>query len=707
MSMGRNIAKMVITLGYKGKGLRIMRLYIITKSCDVPEAAVREVLEERGHDVAICPEKADGQRKESDYGQKAEGTFTLRIEKMSSGQQSGFGIVKSGKDICLSYRERIDLFHGLGKLLGSTFSAEEYSGNASLCEESFHIESESRGSHGVLYDCSRNGVLRPERIKRYIRLQALMGLKCIYLYTEDTYEIKDYPYFGALRGRYKKEEIQECDEYARLYGVELIPCIQTLAHLRTALRWPKMMSYRDDKDILMVGEEETYRLIEAMLESVKEMYHSCKIHLGMDEAWYLGYGKYRLKYGPAGQGELIKRHLDRVMELCKKHGFEPMIWSDMFFVTAGCGDYYGVPTEYEWEENEKPDADIALVYWDYYGHDPKRYERMAALHGKLTDNVVFACGGWIWNGIAPNYAKAMDSMKCGFEGIRGSKVKDTFLTLWLDNGAETPMDAGLPMMAYYSRQVYGENEGKTKEQQKRETEQWFAALTGLAWKDMLLFDRFDHIPGTTKENREFANPSKMLFYQDILVGVFDGEFEEGELNGYYEELAERLEGVCSKPGKDEKAEVDGSGARDIIRADSGAELFSYYALLAKILSVKSDMGIRVQKAYLGGDREMLQSIAEQELPQLRELVGELRIQREKIWYREYKPNGYEVLDIRFAGVETRLRTAARRLRQYLDGEIGRIEELEEKRLPYTTEQGVRSSCNLWEHIVSGANIEGV
>ncbi len=190
LSMGRNIAKMVITLGYKGKGLRIMRLYIITKSCDVPEAAVREVLEERGHDVVICPEKADGQRKESDCGQKAEGTFTLRIEKMSSGQQSGFGIVKSGKDICLSYRERIDLFHGLGKLLGSTFSAEEYSGNASLREEPFRIESESRGSHGVLYDCSRNGVLRPERIKRYIRLQALMGLKCIYLYTEDTYDDK-------------------------------------------------------------------------------------------------------------------------------------------------------------------------------------------------------------------------------------------------------------------------------------------------------------------------------------------------------------------------------------------------------------------------------------------------------------------------------------------------------------------------------------
>ena len=673
-----------------------MRLYIITKSCDVPEAAVREVLEERGHDVVICPEKADGQSKESGCVQNVERTFTLRIEKMSSGQQSGFEIRKSGDDIRFYHKERIDLFHGLGKLLavlgengpadsGSSdmdLSDGDFSGGISSFEETFHIKSESHGSHGVLYDCSRNGVLRSERIKRYIRFQALMGLKCIYLYTEDTYEIKDYPYFGALRGRYKREEIQECDEYARLYGVELIPCIQTLAHLRTALRWPKMMSYRDDKDILMVGEEETYKLIEAMLESVKEMYHSRKIHLGMDEAWYLGYGKYRLKYGLAGQGELIKRHLDRVMELCKKHGFEPMICSDMFFVTAGHGDYYGVPAEYEWAENEKPDSDIALVYWDYYGHDPKRYERMAALHGKLTDKVVFACGGWIWNGIAPNYAKAMDSMRCGFEGIRCSRVKDTFLTLWLDNGAETPMDAGLPMMAYYSRQVYGENEGKSTEQQEKETEQWFAALTGMSWKEMLLFDRFDHIPGTTKENREFANPSKMLFYQDVLVGVFDGEFKEGELNGYYAELAERLERICG-------------------------ELFSYYALLARILSVKCDMGIRVRKAYLSGDKETLRSIAEQELPQLRELVGELRIQREKIWYREYKPNGYEVLDIHFSGVEARLRTAARRIKEYLDGEIKSIEELEEERLPYTAEEGVRSSCNLWENIVSAANIEGV
>ena len=75
-----------------------------------------------------------------------------------------------------------------------------------------------------------------------------------------------------------------------MFGIEMIPCVQTLAHLRTVLRWPAMMEYRDDEDILIVEEEKTYRLIDAMLKSLSEMYTSRRIHLGMDEAFYMGYG---------------------------------------------------------------------------------------------------------------------------------------------------------------------------------------------------------------------------------------------------------------------------------------------------------------------------------------------------------------------------------------------------------------------------------
>lgn len=57
------------------------------------------------------------------------------------------------------------------------------------------------------------------------------------LYTEDTYEVNDEPYFGYVRGRYTKEEMKELDAFAGSLGISLIPCIQTLAHLKATFRW--------------------------------------------------------------------------------------------------------------------------------------------------------------------------------------------------------------------------------------------------------------------------------------------------------------------------------------------------------------------------------------------------------------------------------------------------------------------------------------
>ena len=47
-----------------------------------------------------------------------------------------------------------------------------------------------------------------------------------------------------------------------MFGVELVPCIQTLAHLHNALKWPGMDKIRDSADILQPEKEETYQFIE-------------------------------------------------------------------------------------------------------------------------------------------------------------------------------------------------------------------------------------------------------------------------------------------------------------------------------------------------------------------------------------------------------------------------------------------------------------
>ena len=67
---------------------------------------------------------------------------------------------------------------------------------------------------GVMLDCSRNAVMNLPTLKKWIDLTADMGYNTLLLYTEDTYEVDNQPYFGHLRGRYSQKELKEIDDYA-------------------------------------------------------------------------------------------------------------------------------------------------------------------------------------------------------------------------------------------------------------------------------------------------------------------------------------------------------------------------------------------------------------------------------------------------------------------------------------------------------------
>ena len=107
----------------------------------------------------------------------------------------------------------------------------------------------------AMLDLSRNSVYTVSTMKRFLSQLALMGFNTVYLYMEDTYELSGYPYFGYRRGRYSVAEQKELDDFADALGIELVPCIQTLAHLRTAIRWQYMAPMRDTVDNLMVGHD--------------------------------------------------------------------------------------------------------------------------------------------------------------------------------------------------------------------------------------------------------------------------------------------------------------------------------------------------------------------------------------------------------------------------------------------------------------------
>lgn len=541
--------------------------------------------------------------------------------------------------------------------------------------------------NGIMMDCSRNSVFTVKKVKEYMLTLARLGLNSLLLYTEETYEIPDEPYFGAYRGRYSKEELRELDAYAGLFGIELIPCIQTLAHLHNYLRWPMTdEDIIDGADIVMVGEEKTYALIEKMLTSVKETFTTNRVHLGMDEAVALGLGGYLRKNGYRPGSLLIKEHTDRVYAICQKLGLEPMMWSDMYITANTGGGYYEVTDTTDASDWKKPEKGMGLVYWDYYNNDIQIYRNMLRIHKQLSDNIVFAGGSWIWNGISPNYSRTFQTTIPALTACREAGISQVFCTAWMDNGAETPVDAVLPGVALFG--YLGFHEKYDAEDYARE----FELCMNAKLKDFYQLEAFDTLFVGMGNNMPSDNPSKYLLYQDALLGIFDYHIKGVDTKTYYTTLADRL-ASCMETSPAYK------------------KLFGYYQKLAQVLSSKADLGIRIEKAYSEKNTTALEIISNTEIPALVFKLSELRLMREDLWLQDAKPFGYELIDIRLGAVVTRLDSARRRITSWLDGNAEALEELEHPRLPYFRATGSVNhpqdehlTENRWNRIISGCDL---
>lgn len=534
--------------------------------------------------------------------------------------------------------------------------------------------------NGMMLDCSRNAVFTVEKVKSYIRTLAKLGMNTLMLYTEETYTVPDEPYFGAYRGRYTQEEIREMDAYAKVFGIELVPCIQTLAHLHNALKWPLGDDVKDTDDILKVESEKVYALIEKMLLSVKESFSTNRIHLGMDEAAQLGLGNYLRENGYTKSSVLIREHSARVFAICKKLGLEPMIWSDMYITANTGGGYYDPADDTDCSDWEKPDPQLGLVYWDYYHEDQKIYEKMIRVHQQLSDKVIFAGGSWIWNGISPNYSKTFACARAGLSACKKYHLPEVFCTAWMDNGAETPVDAVLPGLVLFAHL------GFHQDLDENALEEEFHDVTGAHLNDFLELDALDALFQNGQPNLDTDNPSKYLLYQDPLIGLFDRHVQDADLDteNYYQDLANRLE-TCRKENP------------------AYEKLFAFYRSLACTLAGKADLGVRLKKAYDAGDLSTLEALCEEVIPGI---IGDLSTTaqlREELWMADAKPFGYELLDIKLSGTLARLTGTRRRLHAYLEGSITRLEELEAPRLPYFLPDTPKRE-NRWHRIISGCDL---
>ncbi len=514
-------------------------------------------------------------------------------------------------------------------------------------------------------DASRNAVFSVAGAKRMIRLLASMGYDSMMLYTEDTYTIPGYPYFGRMRGRYSEDELKELDRYAESFGIELIPCIQTLAHLGTAIRWPGLRDFSDTGSILMAGDERTYAFVRDALNTFARCLRSRRVNIGMDEAHELGLGRYLIKNGYRRAPDIMTEHLSRVAEVCRECGFSPMMWSDMFFRMAFGGAYrVGRGQEVPREIIEKVPKDVALVYWDYYQLDRGMFDHMVECHQKFDNEILFAGGAWKWSGFAPHNRFSLESSKIQLDSCAEHGLRNIIVTGWGDDGGEASQFSTLPVLLYFAERLYAGQD--IPDVPRGELNRRAAELFGRSFDELLMFDLPNALPGTAPgEIGHPVNPAKYLFYNDVLEGLFDRHVGP-EAPGFYAGASKRLLAMAGLP-------------------DKGPDLsFSYIyrtlGALCGFLEIKSDLGVRLTEAYRAGDRDAMRNIAVRDIPAASAMLDDFYISLRDQWREENKPFGFSEQELRIGGLGMRLASAAERILEYLDGGEGSIDELDEPRL---------------------------
>lgn len=500
-------------------------------------------------------------------------------------------------------------------------------------------------SCGMMLDMSRGGVMTVEAVKGMIDAHAALGLNLMMLYTEDTYTVPEAPYLGYLRGRYTEKELREMDDYAAESGVELVPCVQTLAHLEQFLQWDVNRDIKDNDCVLMIDEPKTYAWIRAALTALRRCFRTNRIHIGMDEAHGVGLGEYYQKHGAVNRFELLTRHLNRVVDICKELGFKPIMWSDMFYrLGSKNNDYYDTDAVVP-ESAIAQIPDVALCYWDYYHTDEQFYAGMLEGHRQMGKEVVFAGGIWTWSGILPHVRKTNATMYPALRACLKAGIGTVLATSWGDDGCETDYRLALNQLPIYSEHVWlGEDCTRA------EVERMGERLTGLS-------EACFNAMGAFYADDEDHRPGKGLFYCDPLYPLTEGLWD---LTGYREGLEEGIKTL--------ERHLD----------DSRCE----YAWLAmRIALEKLNWVNELRPAYLRGDKAVVLTMANEKLPAMRELyVKMMSVWREQ-WESGRKRNGWETICARLGAVIARLDDVQRILLRWADGTIECVEELDEMPLP--------------------------
>ncbi len=508
----------------------------------------------------------------------------------------------------------------------------------------------------TMIDSSRCAVPTVKTVKALLDRLALMGYGMVLLYAEDTLTLPNRPYFGYMRGRYTPDELRAMDDYANDFGMEIVPCLECYGHMEKYLIWREASPIKDTAGVLLAREEKTFEFLDELIGSVAACFRSRRIHIGMDEAWDMGRGKFLDRHGYVPAFEIFSEYMERLVEITDKHGLRPMMWSDMYFrVSHPAHKYCAEETVIPPEVAGRIPKQVELVYWHYgekYGCD----DYMIKKHKALDRPVIFAGGQWSWIGHFPEYHYTMDCTKQAIDACRANDVREAMMTVWSNDNAECDLFANLFGLSYFAELCFDKapSDGKLRRR--------FEAVSGGNYDAFLLMSDYHNkelAAGYEDYSQRFLG--KPLFWQDVMEGLYDSHLKGRPMSPHYAEATRRMAVYAEQESP-------------------WRSLYSFAAMVFDYLGVKTLIAENLVSAYERRDRATLSEIAEILLPALKEAVIRVHEAHKALWFDHNKIIGWANLDVRYAGVAARCDTAKMLIERYLSGELETLEELDEPRL---------------------------
>ena len=547
--------------------------------------------------------------------------------------KAGFAIARVERGMMVEHATLSDWFRALGELAR----------NPELQALEVTPEFDFRG---LMLDASRNGVPHVTSLEQRVVELALLGINQLTLYTEDTYEVSGHPLIGYLRGPYTQSEIRRVVRFAKRFGIEMFPCIQTLAHLEQVLQYRKAYgSLRDTASVLSVKAKGTRDFVAALLDAASAPYESQVIHLGMDEPWDLGRGSVFEVNRAIDPRELYLSHLKVVAGLCAERQLEPIVWGDFVLGQhAFNGDLPMTPAQ--WRRLPK---NITLDYWNYFSENQADYHGDVQRFRQRGFEPIVSPALWNWDRFWGLYDKARRTFEPMLAAAKACGVRRVLMTMWGDDGQEAPYRSNFPGLARYAEHCFRSAPSES------DVADMVLALTGDSMSSFLLPSSLD-CPDEVAL-RANGNLAKTFTWDDPLLGMFAAHMADRPMTAHYRALTTQL-----------RAQARRAAPRNRV-------LFQFAAALRACLAYKADLRTRARHAYLTRNRRQLLALVHDTGKTISAMQRLWRAHR-AAWLDEQKPFGLEVLDLRYGGQLSRLHILRDQLRDQLSGSSSKIDEFE-------------------------------